>query len=581
MASTLRVTLYLGTGYNSKNIPEHPSLLNGTESVEIENIARAGLGLPSIRIHASYDVVSRADYARIIFEGHTYYYFVTGFNYVSAGAIDLGIELDALTTSGALTDGTINGTVTRRIKTKEECGDYKKAVKLTLNEPFTPSLEPVKESHHNIIGGTSGSHIHAVSSTVDLRELKYEAKDYIDPESKNYVTVPNIPPMNEPTGFSISGGNLGSASLNPARIPGVSLFDGTEKDVKTSISIARSLGIESAITDSYNIPKKYVTWLTGGASTGFINELNSTVKETSVSIDTVPVDVENKKAALLHAHVTLMSVVSGEGQDYSLAQINGDLTFKYFADPTPQGRPYCRPKSVQGDENLMYGAVGGAEWFKQPLGFTMRSGQEVMRHAYNRQAKMSSRSAAQNIVGSAIGVAMGIAGLGDLKMTKSQGMSAGEIAKDMGQGAPQYGGQATAASGAMVSGLNSFDSLRSASMAFDEQSNLVPPEIAFAVSPGMQNYIGNDFSVIYERLSNEDIRRFDEFLHNYGESVDEVFDYSMLKTRKNFNYIQFGQVDIISTYPRYVVDKAITQLQNGVRVWHTTPSSRYLKVGGN
>lgn len=550
---TLKV--YFKTGITSSNIYYNPASVDShARSQVITDMASRMLLSPVMQVQIG-DVMDfvkaqEIDYAKITYQSNDYYYFVDGVEPLAASGFVLTMSVDALSTLNCLSKNTVTGNVSRRLLSYEEVNDYDAAVKKTLNEPFQPMYAKVYDSHHSIVGFTDLT-ANLVSATVDLRKISYEAKDYIDKKTFNFVTVPKLPPMDEYTNFFVkglnNGGNFSSA--------GLSLFNGRDEKIKKGIDDARSLGVESAVQASYNLPAVY--GIQDDLDAQFISLVSSEVKTTTADIELEPVKVENKKALTLNQTVTLMSLVSGDQQTYSLNQLNSDFTFKYWSDPRPDGNPFCRPASIQGDNNVMYGAVVGAQWTTQPIGFEQMSGLAVAQRRYRTGLIENWASAPGKIMSGAASSGMQGAKVGGVK-----------------------GAVAGAVGGAVEETVGALWGLRKNKLAFEEQTQLSPPEIAFAIAPGMQNFIGNDFSVIRERLSDRDIKAFDKFLHNYGESVNEVYEQNMLLTRPNFNYIQFSDVEVLEGQSWLIV-LAEAALQGGTRVWHNKINKASLKVGGN
>ena len=102
------------------------------------------------------------------------------------------------------------------------------------------------------------------------------------------------------------------------------------------------------------------------------------------------------------------------------------------------------------------------------------------------------------------------------------------------------------------------------------------PEIQFPVVPQLQDFIGNKFYEMHYRLSNTDMTRFDNYLTQFGYAVSEKLTTACFTGRTHFNYVQGEDVTLNATAPLYLRNGAAEQIMNGVRIWHTKPSSSAL-----
>lgn len=113
-------------------------------------------------------------------------------------------------------------------------------------------------------------------------------------------------------------------------------------------------------------------------------------------------------------------------------------------------------------------------------------------------------------------------------------------------------------------------------IAFNSSNLSVPPTINFPVSSNLQNFIGNGFIVIQEKLQQGDLERFDNFLTQFGYRVNEKLQKSFFNNRPYYNYLQVGNLKIkavTGNLPQYMLDYAEMQLMVGVRIWHTYPNN--------
>ena len=550
----VKITLFYNTGFSlSGNVPDSIDLLYTIEHKELENnydmrqIEKMTVSV-AITSKEAYDV----DYI-ILDDGQTKYcYFVTGFTNSAAKTCNLDLMLDALTTTEALSGGSsaISGWVNRKTFTLKEAKDKKRASKSILNEQFVPMEEMITETYDVFTPELENNFY--VQSTVDLTQVSNKAKTYTDNVSGSNVVVPLLPPTDRMTEINIYNYINEDIQFGSYKLPGLAIFDGSKKEILEAINDIRSLGMENSIQSSYIIPKEYVFEQTG--SDGFINMLTGQTNKVYIEDDLDVSTVENAKAALLHTRIKLMSKCSNDEAEYSISQIGPDLAFKYWADPSPAGHPYCRPLEIEGNKNILYGAVSGAQWQNMP--FVMSgSGNAVL----NRELSRIMEEKGTDIIGDIWG----------------------SIGNVVSSGASGIGEEVMA--GSIVESYNLFNSGKSHIRdleRFNERAILRSPDVHFLREHNMQNFIGNGFLIQVQKLSDNDRRRFDEYLHINGEATSEKWDGKW--NRSNYDILKFDQIDFIHVdRPSRIHELAKTQLMSGVRVWHKPPTTSALKIGGN
>lgn len=563
MSINTSVYLVQDSGWDRENIPDSQALAEstGTNIIQLNGVVMRQSGRDSIRVEIDDMTAREVDYLFLRKDGKTYYYFVIGYNMVAQRTCELYLNLDGLTTINALANGSgvITGWMNRRNKTNGEMQNLDLASRLKIDEPFQPSEELVEDYHNNIVGAKNSGFSSLIQSVTDLTKTTKRATKYIA-DDDSYVTVPNLSQLTQPTVFEISSSDPG---LNSAwSTAGMGIYSGYNTKVQDGVSKNWSLGVDS-IKKSYVLPLAY-----GSApqdTEGFVERVTSNETVVTANLPALPGGYipENYKASFLHQRITLRSTVSGESAEYSVAQIAGSISgglyqFVCWANPSPDGAPYCRPTSINGSGNRMFGAIRGSNWVNAPFANIGAFGRnQDYKEKYND-------GLFGRIIGDLIGVVSGAASAG-----------AGALKEDV-----EFGG-GLAAANVVSSGMNMVDKYRGMSNSFAKSSLLRSPDISFAAAGDMQNFIGNDFSVMRQRLNVTDIVRFDEFLHKYGESVSETFTTGKCYTRSNFNFIQVERVVLKGSFPRWVSDVAVSQLNGGIRVWHTKPNVAALQIGGN
>lgn len=543
----VKVELLQNSGFNAENLPDSISLARSTNSISTQSIFLRSGNADYIEVDISALQARQSDYCILTENGSDYYaYFVTGFSFVANHNCRLYLDLDAVTTINCLSTAgpAIKGRLTRKNFSAAQMQDEERCTHLKLAEPWQPEHEFKMHFYNNIINGDGAIHnAWLVVSTVDLEKLEYKAKDYKDDKTSNFVTVPDLPVAPEASYFGIEG-------LSTWRIPFSSVYDGTDATVKASINMARSLGIDSAITASYIVPQNFIHESDmNGARIGTVKGVNNVV-DSGVDINVGP-KVENLKAKYLYQKITLHSISSGDKARFSLSQLGTDMSVRYFVDCHQDGHPFFRFNSILDNKsNIFYGAVKGSPWQKQAFSFgTHVSGEAVMQHHMNED---------------------------DMQQAVNGLVMPGA---EMLAGAATGQGEITAKG--VLDMANSAQSLRQKMQKQQETLKLNSPTVDFVQSDNLTNYLGNDVSVEQETLSDTDVKLFDNFLHNYGEACDEPLTKGDIHTRTDFNYIQASNIQIFTKMPRYIVNKAVAQLEGGVRVWHVLPNTDATVVGAN
>lgn len=543
----VKIFMFYNTGFTmSGNVPDSIDLLFTMPHRELENnydmrqIEKASVSL-AVTAKEAYDV----DYI-IIDDGQTKYcYFVTGFVNTAAKTCNFRLMLDALTTTEALSGGSsaISGWLSRKTFTLQEAGDIDRASISKLDDGFVPSKEFVSDYDNELIEpGTGG--IPYIQATVDLRDASNVAKTYTDNTTDLSVAVPLLPINTDSTSIKIIG-------LGEYKLPGMAIFDGTQDKIIESISSIRSLGMDGAVQSSYIIPMSYAT-PDAPQVNGFFPLLQSGIKETKSKLNPIPIEVENAKAALFHQRIKLMAKCYPAEAEYSISQIGTEFKFKYWADPSPSGHPYCRPSKILENDNILFGAIRGADWQNMPFVFRFDSGSSIALREYNRNYQSEQLDYANSMA--------------------SRAANQFNILNWLDTASNVQGG--------IEDSLKSVQNASQNAERIQEKMYFATPEIKFAKEPGMQNFIGNGFSLERTMLSDDDIRKYDEFIHKYGEAVNEAWDGKWNRSR--YDYLQFDTIDFIHVdRPSRIHELAKEQLMAGVRVWHKAPSMSALKIGGN
>lgn len=538
-------------GFNYRNFP---------------NVAiKQDRGLINIRLSTSYENIKDADYCRI----NNVCYWVTSVVMLNDNVADVQLQQDYLTTVGVSNFDIVAGWCKRRCVTDDT------PFSNVIDEPFNPQniLEVDFGSEIKPSTGSENS-LQIVVATVDLLNLDKLADAYKENTFGEHVLVPKLP---------ILGSNNTTYVMNidgtekSADIPATCAYNALNSTVRDAMGQLRSLGIESAIVQSYNLPANYCGGVSASdtkfASIKGIHE----IKPSSLSpMYNKGIYKNNKVYSGQFQRFVIGSKITGINKEFRpedvAENVLSDLysvTWVLDSNPMYNGYPILRPANYHGSKNSFYiAAVNGAQWLNAPISYNGVSGQDLLIRGWEQQT-------ASTI-------------LNGLLPSFAQNINSGynyynnnAVANNINSAA--YWGDL---SDIGVKTVNTpiqpvnFSVPRITNMVFGQMSNnmaltnslTVRPDVQFSVIPTLQNYVGNYFIEYRYKLSDSDMSRFDDFLTQFGYAVDEPLTKDCFSGRTNFNYIVADSVNIKSSAPLYLREGVINQLQSGVRIWHTKPS---------
>ena len=568
-------------------------------------------GLVNIRVDITYDNVVDIDYCTITgrispsddpYVSDTVCYWVTGIKMINENVCELALQCDYITTVGLANIEILSGWAIRRhVK-------YDVPFSNTLEEPFSP-MEPLKLQYGGSIYPTGitqlNTYTDVVISNVDLMETEYTAESYKDAANDLIVTVPQVPVASVPTVFAIS--NFGDAY----NMPMGSAYDYNNSQVKVGVQAVRSLGIESAIIDSYSIPNMYIQQkelASDGGRFGSLLGVNTGVMSSlfpEYSDDGYKPKNAKAWSGQFQRYI-LMSVASGDTQTYAVEDIvglnrsiDGDPTsivqWQIIADLLPTGSPMCRPYLYHGENvrETSLGNVRGQQWLKNPLRYNSPSGSLISDINFARQMQISAVGGFMSMVSNA--------NLGGLYSKVSQFQNPYNTAMNNTDGfvaSINYSTQnnkfkdmsaiinnnklavptamtalSTAANAAATAGMWYLNA-RDTAAKYWTGRNIVAPEINFAPITGTVNYIGNTFYDLRYMLSKADLIRFDNYLTQYGYAVSEPLTSECFTSRRYFNWVQATDVNVkLDGYGLDMILGVKNEIESGIRIWHIKPTA--------
>lgn len=553
------VTLYYETGLSPGNCLDSISKLSSLAftAKTFPNVAiKQDRGRVDIKINATYADVKNADYCKINSSG----YWVTGINMLNDHCAMVLLQQDYLTTIGVSNLSIVSGWCTRRSVSDDTL------FKNTLPENFTPSQELVVSGCTEISNGSSETgHINVLLCNLDILNLTDLAKAYtatLAGKDVN-VVVPKLPSISD-GGTKYYFHPQGASNTYSTNIAMTKAFNPNNTKVKEGVSEVRALGIESCIGASYNLPLQWVdaTEDGNGVYTMFVDKWKNTKSSLSTHWGSYK---NNKVYSGQFQSIVCYSICSGEQNTFKVEDIvnsDGNITWTLFADLRYNGYPACKPSTYRNKNNSsMFGVVKGANWQQTPFMYTYGSSGYAV----------GLQSAAQNYVANQLGVAGGIVGSGAniVSGMVSSDLSGGEAqANNFALGTKIVSNGVSAGARLAMNRVNFNDNVRSLLKA--------TPEIQFPVIPQLQDFVGNKFYELHYRLSNTDMTRFDNYLTQFGYAVSEKLTTACFTGRTHFNYVQGEDVTLNAPAPLYLRNGAAEQIMNGVRIWHTKPSSSAL-----
>lgn len=583
MSYTCRI--YTNTGFNTINIPDSPALLNSMSYTDLPALdINQERFLPSVRVRATWAQVKDADYCKV----GDFFYTISDIQMASQDVAELHLVPDFITSAGGPGSLEILDGITDRVHVSDDT--------YGLYGSDDPYMAPAYDM--DVMSDTSSGNFYDngngytfCETTLDLARMgdkansnAVEALTALDPNG-DAVTFPLVDyiPSASDTNYNASVGGT-SFPLQTVRGRKLIYMDPSAAnfaDIQAGITLARSLGIEEAISGYYQIP----TDMIGAPVTSAGTYVTSLTGIGGYKASTIPFVYGSavQNARVYYGNYTPYTLISSSGSSMqaNAEEIYGGTAYPqvlYTCDPRREGKPYFRFKNLQGVDlssnprDLFRGCVSGLPWRSVPMVFTDKSGGLLDRVEYS--ASLAKRDLAENQHAMEYVVAQtqaGISGVASAVGGIVDPMHAGQAIAGVANSAAAMAQNAM--SNEMYKRTQKLDRAIEAQQ-FGISQAVQVPTIKFPNEPAlMQEIMGNGYCVYRTVYKSADIARIDKILTAFGYKHTKVLEATDFTNRTYFNYVS-GSISV-GNLPRWWANGIAAQIGSGVRVWHVKPNHSY------
>ena len=588
-------TLYLNTGFNTINIPDSPSLVNGMSSVTVPALdINQERFLPSVRVRATWDQIKNADYCKV----GDFYYTINSISMTSVDVAEISLTPDFITSAGGPAALEILDGLTDRVHVSNDAyGIY------SGDDPYMAPAYDLDVMSDTTSGDFSSANegYTFIDTTLDLYVMGSKAQsdtvealtavDNNGTEPKE-VVFPMVNYINMGQYTFFRSGLSAQQTLQTTKGQVTICMDSSASNfdnITNGIALARALGIESSISGSYQIPAEMID--APSYRSGLSSYCLSITGKYGTKASTIPFEygasVQNKRVYYGNFTPYTLATASGSSISANAEEVYDGYTaphIKYTCDPRREGKPYFRFGVMQGvdlssnPKDFFRGCVAGLPWRSVPMVFTDKSGNIIDTVRYN--SSVAQRDMADVYEETAYDWNRGMNFLG---------IGAKTVGGMFGKGGVYLGGAAGAKAGfehlgGGLSGLGNFELGHMAyqdtsalerqieAKEFQIQQNVNIPTVMFPNSPDlMGELIGNGYVLYRTVYKAADISRIDKILTAFGYKYTKVLEASDFSNRTKFNYVK-GSISVGGTLPRWWCNGIAAQIAGGVRVWHIKPT---------
>lgn len=609
------ITIYYGNNYNLEDMPLNESVLAAHSSVyTIENASEIISNIePSLtlRVNITKYIARTANFVKL----YSWFYYITDYKMLNAQVCEFQLIIEPFLSFGLFETQTqqrtsITGNVSRITPTAEEnptvsAGSAFAAGTINLTpEEYAPSER--KRTGYVSTGYPSlaGRYYYFLTSTILLSSVS-QTSEYIAHYNTDTNTLTGYT-FNPPDvkGLGSDGAtvqmNIGE-NVYRSKMIGRALYlmyDSEEKltgtaDFETLLGNLQAIGLSDSIKDIWRLPSEYVEI---GTRAGATNRISSIKTPHTTTIDNQGPVAEgtltahltdqigtytpnNLKALYLYSKIIVEGRASGYTKTFEYGHIidkpedelqRGNASFSFFVNGMPEGRPYISPVNYDGMKllpNTFQYCVSGGQWQKPSLALQGKSGSELDTFFTNQELDRSKLNA----------LTASVSGIG--------GMIASGLDGKIG--------------GVVQSGLSMASSLANTALSNDQaraenelKHSVYSPTYMPPGTEDLSVIVDNNFTIRWENLSDNDMRRLDQYLTKYGwadnvpipQSTGTQALAALISERGNyFCYIKMSSVTVnsmdwgIEELTNYVV----ARLMAGIRVWKNAGPSERLYSADN
>lgn len=634
--ATYSVNVYFNTGFNSINIPASKDVVRTAQVKHFNNsyYFREDLDKAYIDLKTTYSEVRDVDYVEMINNdtAESLFFFAVPSS-LSKNTIRIFLEIDALTTMGGAPNlNYTDGWQTRGHIKKEEDVIFENI----YPEPFQPKKDLITSDLVEIHGTGTADDLSIVytntnltlmataeEGTEDTVEVYTGTKRTTAGGKEDVMYFPKVQSPKVSTKFSIY--DFKSKSYKSYNITGSAAYSMDSWVSQEAIEKMHSMGITD-LTASYFVPGEFsatnpIINENKGTSTaavyGELKGINSTQTISLLPYQYMK-NIKNKKVFSLYNNYILSNVASGSSVSKNASELyNNDISpsVNIWSDMSPNGSPFARFSHIKTSDNQYDAVCTGAPWNNNQINLVGGSGsiwnslsasfsqanidRSSMATELDRSfAEMTTTPEALGFDRALSSIGAGEGGLlainplgtvGDilgsaLTIADKSDRESGTFAGMLGSGSGSiYGGFEQKSISSQINQIKynqQLDALRQQTnenaLGEIRANKLVAPTALFSPKPSLSIYGYNYFVIQQLHLDPSDAERLDKFFQRFGYSgLERPLTSDCFNCREYYTYVQAYNVNIKSTYGMRIRNKAIEQLNQGVRVWKVLPDSKY------
>lgn len=436
-------------------------------------------------------------------------------------------------------------------------------------------------------------------------------------------------------------GSSSLINMDSLTIPNTCAYDVTNPIVRNGLDLLFSCG-QLQLQGSYTIPKEYIIQSLSGTDMTYQGSVGSpregqyieiTGNLSFATISALPFEYtegqytpKNKKVFSMFRSYTLTNPASGSMITlpvYELKKGNNTApVVRSWSDPTSTGKPNAKFDTDLSANVPFSDVVSGSNWINNQLLMEGASGSlwNNLNASLNQQSIQ--RGFEQEMYNAQVSLAN--AGMQDLALTRQKyteqanfavktgasvaGLFAGGAGGKLGAGVAvaSIGNLATAGMAQENMYLNQaiaqqqlenqmnqiVENAKFSEQAYEQNVNenrvgllksngVVAPTPYFTPEPNLAMYGYNKFVIYETKLQENDLKSLDDYFQRYGyNGIHRKLEQACFNCRQYYCYVQAFDVNIkaVVSYGLRIRNRAIGQLNGGVRVWKVLPDAQYYET---